>query len=103
MGLRILVALAAAATARLGGAADTTVNITEYSDATCTTVKRVQSFTLDKCNKSPDRLATCKGGIANVTWFTEPNCKGAFNSSVAYPTTGCTKSDKKKSYTATCF
>lgn len=101
--LLALAALVAAAMGRLG--ADTTVNITEYTDAACGAgaVKRVQTFPLDKCSKTINRFATCKGGVANVTWYVGSGCTGAINSTYAYPTATCTKGDKKHSFSAVCY
>ena len=91
-----------AALARLS-AKEKSVNVTEYDDAACTSVKRVQTFSLNKCAAGINRLATCDGGVANVTWFTNPGCKGAINDTYAYPVSTCVKGDKKHSYEAVCF
>ena len=94
--------LIGSALGRLG--ADKMVNITEYQSADCTgTVKRVQSFTLDKCAKTINRLASCKSGVANVTWYEGDGCTGAINSTYAYTVSQCSKQDKKHSYLAVCY
>jgi hypothetical protein len=71
------------------------MNVTVYTDDTCTTISKVQTYDLDKCHRAT--IATCVGTNATLAWYddTDKKCTGAVNTTKTYVTDVCTPTGPK--------
>ena len=84
------------------------MNLTEFSDDTCTVSTKTTIYKLEQCKKETIALCSADGTNATFVWYddTDTTCKGAVNSTKSYVGGKCTATGpkgSKKGKIAVCY